>query len=92
MHEKHITFLLKESSYPAITSTSTLSGPQGLSVEKGMLSAEELMKVCVCCMFLFNFVIFGVFMQTADLANANATEEAKVKAMMSQSDLYSTSQ
>ena len=47
---------------------------------------------CVCSMFLFNFVISGVFMQTADLANANATEEAKVKAMMSQSDLYSTSQ
>lgn len=32
-------------------------------------------------------------LQTADLANANATEEAKVKAMMSQSaDLYNPSQ
>ena len=48
-----LTLFLKESTFTVFNSTRTTSlGPSGLSSEKGMLSSEELMKVC------FNMIIF----------------------------------
>lgn len=56
MRQNTLTFFLKESStFPALKSSLTSSlGPQVLSIDKGMLSAEELMKVC------FMLSLFGL--------------------------------